>query len=109
MKALAASLNVPPEDIAIEDDARNTYENVRNTQKIMEANGWKSAILVSSPYHMRRALMVWRKQGPAISVEAAPIKNSIFFGDRTKVRLKHILAILREYAGIAYYRMKGYL
>jgi len=107
MKALAVSLGIPPDRIILEDKAKDTYENVAFTARILGAHGWKSAIVVSSPYHMRRVAMVWKKNAPGTMLITAPIPESIFFGDRGKVALRHIQAIVHEYIGIVYYWLKG--
>jgi uncharacterized SAM-binding protein YcdF (DUF218 family) len=109
MKALAVSLEVPPDRIILEDRAGSTYENVLYSSEIMDKNGWRSAVVVSSPYNMRRAVSVWKKARPQYEIIAAPIKDSIFFGDKKKVKVEHIQAILHEYAGLLFYKLKGYL
>ncbi len=50
--------------IILEEQAANTYENVEFTNRILQKMGWRRIALVSSPYHMRRATMTWRKVAP---------------------------------------------
>jgi uncharacterized SAM-binding protein YcdF (DUF218 family) len=109
MKALAISLNIPESNIMLEDKAVNTYQNVINTAKIMTGRGLRSAIVISAPYNMRRVSLVWKKAALDKELIAEPVKDSLFFGDKKKVELKHIQAILHEYAGIIYYKLKGYI
>ena len=40
------------------------------SDRILHANGWRAILLVSSPYHMRRALLAWRRAAPDIEVIA---------------------------------------
>lgn len=109
MKALAVSLGVAPDSIILEEAAANTYENIKFSAAIMAANNWKTAILVSSPYHMRRALLVCNRVAPGVHFIYAPIPYSLFYGDGRHVRLEHIIAIGHEYLGIAYYWFRGYI
>lgn len=119
MKALAVSLGVPEGAIILEDKAANTYENVKKTARILESRGWKTIILVSSPYHMRRASLVFRKTAPKIGVVYSPAQESRFYhhggvdenGKRVwkQVNLKQIKAIIHEYAAICYYWIEGYI
>lgn len=108
MEALARSLGVPESVILLETKATNTYENVKLTSDIARKAGWKKVIVVSSPYNMKRAALVYAKVAPDIAFICAPVPFSLFYKDK-KVELKHIQAILHEYIGIAYYKLKGYI
>jgi len=109
MKALAVSLRVPEGAIILEDRAANTYENVRFSGDILRKNGWKKAIIISSPYNMLRTALVCSKAAGGIDFVYAPIPYSLFYGDGRHVQLKHIIAIAHEYLGITYYWLKGYI
>lgn len=54
MLQTALSLGIPREAIITEDAAQSTYENAKYTLPIMQEHGFKSAIVVSSDFHMRR-------------------------------------------------------
>jgi vancomycin permeability regulator SanA len=54
---------VPGERIVLEDRALNTIQNVHNSAAIMRERGWDSAILVTEPFHIRRATLVARDYG----------------------------------------------
>jgi uncharacterized SAM-binding protein YcdF (DUF218 family) len=61
MKRIAVSKGVPAEDILIEEDSKTTTENADFSAKIIHDNGLKSIILVTSPYHQRRAYSEFRR------------------------------------------------
>lgn len=63
MKELAVNLGVPAEAILVENESRNTLENIRSSKKVMEENGLRTALLVTSPLHMRRSLFFADKFG----------------------------------------------
>lgn len=119
MKELAEFLGVPGESIILEDKSKNTYENVKFSKDILKRNGWNSIILVSSPYHMRRVSLVFKKQAREIEVTYALIPSSLFYShpDRDirgrkiwkQINLRQIKAILHEYLGIVYYWYKGWI
>jgi len=118
MKALAVSLGVPNEAIILEDKAVNTYENVVFTEKILTDRGWSRIILVSTPYHMKRLLLVAKKNAPQIKVTYSPIPQSRFYqhgaglkGKKSwkQINLKQAKGLLHEYLGIVYYWWKGYI
>ncbi|HEX4915746.1 MAG TPA: ElyC/SanA/YdcF family protein, partial [Vicinamibacterales bacterium] len=82
MKAIAVANGVPPRAIFLEESAVNTYQNVAYTHRILSEQGWRRIALVSSPYHMRRALLTWRKVAPEIEVIATPPEVSQFYAHR---------------------------
>ncbi len=118
MKALVVSLGVKPDAIILEERATNTYENVAFTKRILEAKGWHNIILISSPYHMLRAKMVFKKIAPDIKVIYSPVPNSRFYSRGVdsqgrkvwrQINLQQIRGIIHEYLGILYYWWKGYI
>ena len=109
MKALAVSMGIPRKDIFLEDKATTTHEYARNVAGILQGHGWNSVLLVSSPYHMRRAGSVFDKIAPQIKVYSAPIPNSLFYLHENNAKPYQIKAILHEYIGIVYYWFKGYI
>jgi len=109
MKELAVGHGVPASAIILETDAANTLENVQFVRRILEARGLRSILLVSSPYHMRRALATWRKQAPEIEVVPSPVAQSQFYAHARGASLEQIRGIAHEYAGIVYYWWKGWL
>lgn len=119
MKALAVSLGVSEEAIILEDKAKNTYENVKFSKEILDKNNWDEILLVSSPYHMRRASLVFNKIAKNIKVTYTPIPNSLFYShpDRDmygrriwkRINLRQIRGIFHEYLGILYYWWRGWI
>ena len=109
MKSLAVSLGIPPSAIVLETQARNTWENVHFTAAIAHQRGWHSLLLVSSPYHMRRSLLVFQKDAPDLRIIPAAVLHSIFFEHARGVKPQQWRAILHEYAGMLYYWWKGWL
>jgi uncharacterized SAM-binding protein YcdF (DUF218 family) len=55
MKREAVSLGVPDSAILVEPSSNTTEQNARLVADLMKAHGLRSAILVTSPYHQRRA------------------------------------------------------
>jgi len=117
MKNLAMSLGVPEEAITLEERAKNTYENVEFTKEILVKNNWQDILLISSPYHMLRASLVFNKVAKEIKVCYTPAPKSIFYSRRQigsngkkslrQINIRQIHGILHEYMGIVYYFWKG--
>lgn len=62
MATAAEAQGVPASAIALDEAATNTRENATNVAAIMATQHDKSIILVTSPYHQRRAYIVFRRQ-----------------------------------------------
>jgi uncharacterized SAM-binding protein YcdF (DUF218 family)/glycosyltransferase involved in cell wall biosynthesis len=110
MRALAVDNGVPPSVIVLEQRAASTYQNVTFVDEILRDHRWRSILLVSSPYHMRRATMVWRKVAPDVKVIPSPPPQSQFYDHpRAGATLSQIRGILQEYVAIFAYWRRGWL
>ena len=107
MRALAISLGVPESAILLEHEAADTVQNVALTHRILQEHGWRTILLVSSPYHILRASLVWRKQAPDIRVISTPIPRSRYYGAGAYVQPQQLHGILHECIGLLYYWWKG--
>jgi uncharacterized SAM-binding protein YcdF (DUF218 family)/glycosyltransferase involved in cell wall biosynthesis len=107
MKAVAVASGVPADAIILEERATDTYQNVTYTRDILERNGWRRIALVSSPYHMRRALLTWHKVAPQVDVVATPPEKSLFYTHSRGATLEQIRGLLQEYVGIVAYWWRG--
>jgi uncharacterized SAM-binding protein YcdF (DUF218 family) len=61
MKRDAVRLGVPADAILLEPASASTEENARFTAQLMADRGLHSAILVTSPYHQRRASLLFSR------------------------------------------------
>jgi uncharacterized SAM-binding protein YcdF (DUF218 family)/glycosyltransferase involved in cell wall biosynthesis len=109
MRAVAMDNGVPASAILLEEEAKNTYENVERSRRILDQHGWRRVLLVSSPYHMRRALLTWKKVAPHIEVVPTPPAESQFYSHATGASLEQIQAILHEYGAIVVYWRRGWI
>ena len=109
MQDVALASGVPAEAIRLEMVGINTREYVLRSRALLDAAGWRRILLVSSPYHMRRAIWTWRHLAPSIDVRPSPVVDSRFYRHRWGATAEQILGILHEYAGIAYYWYKGWI
>jgi uncharacterized SAM-binding protein YcdF (DUF218 family) len=126
---------ISPERILYEQTATNTRSEAIQLQQFnQEILTDKAILLVTSPEHMRRAVLVFKKAGFS-KVNALPtfenaIEANLFFDDdklggnktlvpdiggNTSVRyqfwnhLKYEILIAREMAAIAYYKLRGWI
>jgi uncharacterized SAM-binding protein YcdF (DUF218 family) len=109
MKSICLSMGVTESNIFVENEGSNTYKYVLEVDKILKEKDYKSILLVSSPYNMRRAFLVWKGVDAGINVRCIPPNESRFYGDRKRVKPEHLVAIAHEYLGILDYYMRGYI
>jgi uncharacterized SAM-binding protein YcdF (DUF218 family) len=58
------ALNIPDSSVLIESNSRNTIENATLSKPILQKAGLKPPyLLVTSDFHMRRAYMIFKKNG----------------------------------------------
>jgi uncharacterized SAM-binding protein YcdF (DUF218 family) len=72
MRMQALSQDVPSSAIQIGESSETTKENAENTKDILQDSDINSAILVTSRYHMKRALLEFRSRAPDITFRASP-------------------------------------
>ena len=66
-KRVLMSLGVPEKDILIEAESLNTTQNAKFSSKILKERGFVQPILVTSAFHMPRAVLCFEKQGVAVT------------------------------------------
>jgi uncharacterized SAM-binding protein YcdF (DUF218 family) len=99
MQEHALYLGVPRKAIILEDKSRSTEENAQFTKVILKRYGYASFILVTSPYHSKRAFKIFKKiMGEEIKIISAPSEESWFRFDDWWKREKDRKAVLSEYS-----------
>jgi uncharacterized SAM-binding protein YcdF (DUF218 family) len=63
------SWNLAPVPVEILGPCKDTHDEALHTSSLARTNGWKKILLVTSAWHMRRALATFRKAG----LEASPV------------------------------------
>lgn len=113
--SLLAEWGVPPEVILIEGNSRNTYENAKETKKLMNSRQIDKILLVTSAFHMPRALATFKTAG--IDAIPSPSSYSIVNYSHPQIlewipslgNLGKMQALIREKLGILVYRHRGWI
>jgi uncharacterized SAM-binding protein YcdF (DUF218 family) len=98
MQAVMLGMGVPGDALYLEKRSVNTLENLTFSREIMQSNGWQKAIIVSDPFHIKRALLVARDLG--IDATGGAAKNSVLYRNRdlrVSHTLREVLALTRYY------------
>jgi len=110
IRSLLINRGIPQHAIQIlEKYPRSTFENVALVKGTLTERGVKSILLITSPYHSRRALWVWRRAMPELVVLAPAVVDTPKESPQWGVSVDQIKVICYEYLAIAYYRYQGWL
>lgn len=108
-----AAWGIARDRIILEREALNTRENATYSAKIIEERGFKSVLLVTSAFHMKRAAGCFRAENIAFDTLAAdhrtydPAKRSGRWLPQASFFLMSSAAI-REQSGRLIYRLRGF-
>lgn len=75
MASLLMLMGVPEADLILEPDSLNTFEDAQFSAKIIQDQGFKKVILVTSALHMPRSVKLFQEAG--VEVIPAPVDYTI--------------------------------
>ena len=100
---------VPPGAVLTEENARDTYESAVFSKKICDAKGYKKILLLTSAYHIRRAVLSFKKAGFA---QIVPLPVARITRPGRRYYFKDYLPgsgdpakALNEWIGLLFYRL----
>jgi len=98
MKAFFLENGVPEECLIVEDQSTNTIQNLRNAKAIMEVRGYACAAMITSDYHLTRALWIARDVGIDVWGVPAPSPHTPkgFIKTRSKEAVSWLLYLRRR-------------
>jgi uncharacterized SAM-binding protein YcdF (DUF218 family) len=115
VKRFLTSIGIPDQDVIIEAESNNTYENAKFSKNILKNNfnGGKF-LLITSAFHMRRAVACFNKQEIAVT----PYSVDRYSGPR-KFQFDHLFipnaetlfnwdSLIHEVIGYLVYKVAGY-
>lgn len=104
------------DQVFAESEAKNTYQNAVLTARLFEQHHWnKRIILITSAFHIKRAVKCFEKQGfqtisyPAHPLnEIKPLTPADFLVPDAQT-LKNWDYLIKEWIGLITYRLMGYI
>ena len=118
---LAQELGVPASAVLLNEQARTTAEEALRIKQLASEKGWQQLILVTSAFHMPRALASFRRQS---DLEIIPVACDYRLEPQTKGQpfnsqellinvmptsdsLKQTTQVLKEHLGLLVYKLRG--
>jgi uncharacterized SAM-binding protein YcdF (DUF218 family) len=110
LREAALEQGVPAEAILMEQHSRSTREAALRVGAIVRQHGIGSLILVTSPYHQRRAYLVTRRVlNDEIRLINQPADPSFWSPRGWWKHWKSTRIVVTEYSKLAYYFVRGWI
>lgn len=101
-RSYAISKGVSASKILIEEQSTETLQNLVNAKAIMKQYGYKTAIIVSDPLHMRRAMTMARDLG--ITAYSSPTPTTVYRTSKSKRQF-----LQKEVMAYIYYKLNHFV
>jgi uncharacterized SAM-binding protein YcdF (DUF218 family) len=108
-RSVLQRLGVKQQFILVETKSKDTYENALFVREICQKKNWNKIVLVTSAFHMKRAVMLFRRSFSDIvpfPTDYKTLRRSYgfwsFLPDASN--LADVALAVKEYVGIMYYR-----
>lgn len=118
MRAIALAQGVRDGDVILSAEAPGTYRMVSQVHEDIRSRGWRRILLISSPYHMRRAVSTFQRRDPGLEIIATPPQRSRFYGyneaeavswRRRGPTWRQLKSLIHEFTALGYYRLRGWI
>lgn len=111
---LLIDLGVPEEGIVLESESLNTRENAVNSAAILKARGWETALLVTSAWHMPRAVDAFAVVGVEVVPAPADARRRPLLGNvldwlPDSLALATTTIAIKEWVGRIVYALRGWI
>ena len=108
LKALLINSGIKNENIYVFDndgiEFQSTYDLIVSINKFVSSKNINRIILVSSPEHLQRLKLIWKKINPKIEVLCFKSK-SIYGDEKYNHNYEKVYIIIRELAALTYYKL----
>jgi len=109
IKRELGEIGIPLADVLAERESRNTFQNARFSNKILQQHGFDHTVLVTSGTHLKRALLYFAHFG--ISADGAPSDRFAAVAAPFPIALNFILldSAIHEHLGMLRYHLYNWL
>lgn len=109
VKRFLIDLGVPENMVILEDKSRDTIENARYSREICTKFNFKEPVLVTSAFHIKRAVMSFEKAGLRVVPLPTGFKTwagkKYIWEDYLPHGLENLAIAMREYLGLFFYKL----
>lgn len=110
-KRFLISLGVSEKDIIIEENSKDTYENALFVKEILQKRGSKSIVLITSAFHMKRSVQLFKKHFHSILPYPTGYRTSrsdynVMSYMPNGENIAFVAYSIKEYLGILFYKLR---
>jgi uncharacterized SAM-binding protein YcdF (DUF218 family) len=109
LRQVALALGVPAERIRSEQLSHSTHQAMLAVRPILEREAIRSVIVVTSPFHERRATWAARRTLANVRVTSHPAEPSAWRPEGWWKTRRGRAIVLGEYAKLVYYGLRGWI
>lgn len=106
MKEYAIRLGIPAKAIILQEKSHTTFGDATYSYQLLKDTLPNSIILVTSPYHSKRAFSIFKKVFVDVNVYSVPVTNSWFKPNSWWKSKKARHQVLREYFALLLYYLE---
>lgn len=108
LRDVALRAGVPPARIRLERVSHSTHESLEAVRTILEREGVRRVIVVTSPYHQRRAAWAARRSLRGIAILSQPAEPAAWKPEGWWQTARGRRLVIGEYAKLVYYVLRGW-
>jgi uncharacterized SAM-binding protein YcdF (DUF218 family) len=108
LRDVAIHAGVPPERIRMERVSRSTHGSMEAIRPILDREAVRSLIVVTSPYHQRRAAWAARRTLKGIEIVSRPADPAGWRPEGWWNTRRNRWIVLGEYGKLVYYVLRGW-
>ncbi len=108
LRDVALRAGVPAARIRLEQVSHSTHESLEAVRTILEQEGVRRAIVVTSPYHQRRAAWAARHSLHGIEILSQPAEPSAWKAEGWWKTARGRRTVVGEYLKLVYYVLRGW-
>ena len=100
MKAYLMGLGVPESQVLVDDTSFNTRQNLENAAALLQNSGVETVLIVTSDYHLPRAMALAEDQGLTATGLGSPTKPEYWIKNNAREAIAWLKYWAEKYLGL---------
>ena len=101
MKAYLTGLGVPENQVLVDDTSFNTRQNLENAAALLQNSGVETVLIVTSDYHLPRAMALAEDQGLTATGLGSPTKPEYWIKNHAREAIAWLKYWAEKYLGLS--------
>lgn len=101
MRAYLTGLGVPEDQVLVDDTSLNTRQNLENAAVLLRDSGVETVLIVTSDYHLPRAMALAEDQGLSATGLGSPTKPEYWIKNHAREAIAWLKYWAEKYLGLS--------